>query len=135
MKLSLSFIRLCIGSGKISGFEVLSFVETRHVSFMLQAFRLNETCRCITTSNIYHSIKELHMWNHCFLNCLGGRYLAPQYHWHIGSWDDLDHFYHNLSQSAPGSEGLGCTQFVRQCAINRALVVDPTTSPISPMMT
>ena len=66
-----------------------------------------------------------------FLNCLGGRYLASQYRWHIGSWDDLDHFYHNLSQSAPVSEGLGCTQFVQQCATNRALVIDPTISPIS----
>ena len=36
MKLSLSFIRLCIESGKIPGFELLGFVETRHVSFMLQ---------------------------------------------------------------------------------------------------
>ena len=32
-----------------------------------------------------------------------------------------------------GSEGLGCTQFVQQCAINRALVIDPTISPISSM--
>ena len=32
------------------GFELLSFVETRHVNFMLQVFRLNDTCRCITTS-------------------------------------------------------------------------------------
>ena len=67
------------------------------------------------------------------LNCLGGRYLASQYRWHIGSWDDLDHFYHNVSQSAPGSDGLGCTQFVQQCAIKRALVIDPTISPISSM--
>ena len=50
MKLSSSFIRLCIESSKICGFQLLSFVETRHVSFMLQAFRLNDTCRCITTA-------------------------------------------------------------------------------------
>ena len=106
MKLSLSFIHLYIESSKICGFELLSFVETRHVSFMLQAFRLNDTCRCITTSTSITQSKELRLWNlHCFLNCLGGRYLASQYHWHIGSWDDLDHFNHNLSQSAPGSEG------------------------------
>ena len=94
MKLSLSFIRLCIESSKICGFELLlSFVETRHVNFILQTFRLNDTCRC---HNKY-SMKELHLWNlQCFLNCLGGRYLASQYHWLIGSWDDLDHFYHNL---------------------------------------
>ena len=57
--------------------------------------------------------------------------MASQYCWHVGSWDDLDHFYHNVSQSAPGSEGLVCTQFVQQCAINRALVIDPAISPIS----
>ena len=28
---------------------------------------------------------------------------------------------------------LDCTQFVQQCAINRALVIDPTISPISSM--
>ena len=50
MKLSLSFIRRKIKSSKIYGFERLSFIKTQHVSFMLQAFRLNDTCRCITTS-------------------------------------------------------------------------------------
>ena len=72
MKLSLSFIRLCIESSKICGFELLlSFVETRHVIFILQAFRLNDTCLCITTSTSITSIKELHLWNlQCFLNCL-----------------------------------------------------------------
>ena len=90
---------------------------------MLQAFRLNDTCGCITISISVTQSKDLRLWNlHCLLNCLGGRYLASQYRWHVGSWDDLDHFYHNLSQSAPGSDGLGCTQFVQQCAINRALV-------------
>ena len=66
MKLSLSFIHLCIESSRICGFELLSFVETRHVSFVLQAFRLPHN------KYIYHSIQELHLWNlHCFLNCLG----------------------------------------------------------------
>ena len=45
----------------------------------------------------------------------------------------LDNFYHNLSQSAPGSEGFGCTQLFQQCAINRALVIDPTISPFYSM--
>ena len=63
MKLSLSFIRLCIESSKMCGFELLmSFVETRHVSFMLQAF-LNDTCRCIPASTSITKSKELHLRN------------------------------------------------------------------------
>ena len=54
--------------------------------------------------------------------------MASQYHWHIGCWDDLDHFYHNLLLDP---ERLGCTQLVQQCAINRNLVIDPTSSPVS----
>ena len=71
MKLSLSFIRLCIESSKICGFELLSIVVTRHVRFLLQAFRLDDTCRCITTSTSITQSMELRLWNlHCFLNCL-----------------------------------------------------------------
>ena len=98
MKLSLSFIRLCIESTNICGFELLlSFVETRHMNFILQAFRLNDTCRCIPTSTSITPSKSYTCGTlHCFLNYLVGQYLASQYHWHIGSWDELDHFYHNL---------------------------------------
>ena len=82
---------------KTEGFELLSFVETRHVGFMLQAFPLNDTCRCITTGTSITQSEEVRLWNlHCFLNCLGGRYLASQYHCHIGSWDDLDHLLLDL---------------------------------------
>ena len=88
----------------------------------------------VSSQQVFLLVKELHLWNlHGLLNCLGGRYLASQYRWHIGSWDDLDHFNHNLSQSVPGSEGLGCTQKIQPCAIYRALVIDPTISPISSM--
>ena len=98
---------------------------------MLQAFSLKDTCRCITTSTSITQSKELRLWNlHCFLNRLRGRYLASQYHWHIGSWDDLllpqpfnnplldlrDLVVHNLFNSAP---------------LIDALVIDPTISPIS----
>ena len=129
--LSITKFRLCVGSCKTCGFELLSFVETRHVSFMLQAFRLNDTCRCITTSTSITQSKSY--------TCGTATVFCTV--WVVGTWHhsttgtsaDLDHFYRNLSQSAPGSEGLGCTQFVQQSAINRTLVVDPTISPISSM--
>ena len=53
-----SLIRLCIESSNICFFELLSFVETRHMSFMLQAFRLNDTCRCIPTSTSINQSKN-----------------------------------------------------------------------------
>ena len=61
--------------------------------------------------HVYHSIKELHLWNlHCLLNCLDVRYLPLHHHWHIDDsvddtfrdtllGNDLDHYHyfsHNL---------------------------------------
>ena len=52
------------------------------------------------------------------------------HHWHIGSWGDSDHFYHNLSHPSTGSGGIVHNLF-KKCAIVRTPVVDPTISPIS----
>ena len=61
--------------------------------------------------HVYHSIKELHLWNlPCLPNCLDERYLALHHHWHIDDFIDeklretlmgkeLDHtgyFFHDL---------------------------------------
>ena len=48
--------------------------------------------------HVYHSIKELHLWNlPCLLNCLDERNLALHYHWHID--DSIDE---RTSRNAPG---------------------------------
>ena len=42
--------------------------------------------------HVYHSIKELHLWNlHCRLNCLDGRHLASHHHWHFDDSVDDTH--------------------------------------------
>ena len=47
--------------------------------------------------HVYHSIKELHLWNlPCLPNCLDDRYLALHHHWNIDDREtllvnDLDH--------------------------------------------
>ena len=60
--------------------------------------------------HVYHSIKELHLWNLPCLPNLDDRYLALHHHWHIDDsidetlretllGNDLDHtgyFFHDL---------------------------------------
>ena len=115
--------RLCIESSKICGFELLSFVETRHVNFMLQAFRLNDTCRCITTSTSVTQSK----------NYTCGISTVFWTVWVVGTWHHsttgtsaLGMIWTTSITTAPRSEGLGCTQFVQRCAINRIPVIEST---------
>ena len=85
------------------------------ISLRIEAVKLDYTTRYVCVNHcggaslhnrhVYHSIKELHLWNlPCLLNCLDERCLAIHHNWHIHVsvedtlrdtllWNHLDHFH------------------------------------------